>query len=137
MATVHYDRTLSGTIVNAIRDAFDAGATGATIDFYTTPMPATTATGITSQTKLGTCVCSTTSAPNASAGTLTLNTITSDSSADASGTAAWARIKDSSGNAVMDCDITVTGGGGAIQMVSTTITAGGPIAFTSFTITMP
>jgi hypothetical protein len=37
----------------------------------------------------------------------------------------------------MDCDVTATGGGGAIQMVSTTITAGGPIAFTSFTITMP
>lgn len=137
MATVHYDRTLSGTIVNAIRDALDAGATGATIDFYTGSMPATTATGIGAQVKLGTCVCSTTSAPNASAGTLTLNAITSDSIADNSGVATWVRIKDSSGSAVMDCDVTATGGGGAIQMVSTTITAGGPIAFTSFTITMP
>jgi hypothetical protein len=137
MATAHYDRTLSGTIVNAIRDAFDAGATGATINFYTASMPSLTATGITSQILLGTCTCSTTSAPNATAGLLTLNAITNDSSADNSGTATWARIKDSSGNVVMDVDVTVIGGGGCIQMVSTTIVAGGPIAFTSFTITMP
>ncbi len=37
----------------------------------------------------------------------------------------------------MDLDVTVTGGGGYVQMASTSITAGGPIAFSSFTITMP
>ncbi len=137
MATAHYDKTLAGTIVNAIRDAFDAGATGATINFYTSPMPSLTATGITSQTLLGTCTCAKPSASNATAGLLTLNAITSDSSADNSGTATWARIKDSSGNVVMDVDVTAVGGGGYIQMVSTTIVAGGPIAFSSFTITMP
>lgn len=135
MAVFRVTQALSTTICNAILAAIDAGAAGGTINFYTGTMPAKPETGITSQTLLGTCTYSVTSG-TVSAGVFTAAAITQDSSADATGTAAWARIKDSDGNAVFDCDVTVVGGGGIIQMVTTSVVTGGPIAFTSFVISM-
>lgn len=65
---------------------------------------------------------------------LTLNTITADSAADASGTISWFRIVKSDGTThVMDG----SAGSGAfdINFVSSTTTVGVPVAVTSFTIT--
>ena len=136
MATAHYSRAVSTAVVTAINNAINGGAGDGTIKFYNAPMPATTATGITTQTLLGTCACADPAGVEAG-GTLTFSAIDNDVSADATGTAAWVRIADSAGTVVMDLDVTVTGGGGYVQMASTSITAGGPIAFSSFTITMP
>jgi hypothetical protein len=136
MATAHYSRAVSTAVVTAINNAINGGAGDGTIKFYNAPMPATTATGITTQTLLGTCACADPAGVEAG-GTLTFSAIDNDLSADATGTAAWVRIADSTGTVVMDLDVTVTGGGGYVQMASTSITAGGPIAFSSFTITMP
>lgn len=136
MAIVRVAQALSTTICTAIQTAIDAGAAGGTINFYTGTIPATPETGITSQTLLGTCTFAVTSG-SVSAGVFTASAITQDSAADATGTATWARLKDSNSNPVFDCDVTTTGGGGTIQMVTTSIVVGGPIAFTSFTITMP
>ena len=44
-------------------------------------------------------------------------------------TAVWARVLDSAGTVRMDLDVTVTGGGGYIQMPYHFTVAGGPIAF--------
>lgn len=136
MATAHYSRAVSTAVVTAINNAINGGAGDGTIKFYNAPMPATTATGITTQTLLGTCACADPAGVEAG-GTLTFSAIDNDVSADATGTAAWVRIADSAGTVVMDLDVTATGGGGYVQMASTSITAGGPIAFSSFTITMP
>ena len=133
MANSHYNRTISAAFTASIIS--QTGAAGV-IEVYTAPQPANTTVGISTQTLLGTCTI-----PNPcgtdSSGTLTYGTIGQDSSADASGVAAWARVKNSGGTVVKDHDITVVGGGGALQMVSTTIVAGGPIAFTSLTETLP
>lgn len=136
MATAHYSRAVSTAVVTAINNAINGGAGDGTIKFYNAPMPALTSDGITTQTLLGTCACADPAGVE-SGGTLTFSAIDNDISADATGTAAWVRIADSAGTVVMDLDVTVTGGGGYVQMASTSITAGGPIAFSSFTITMP
>jgi len=136
MATAHYSRAVSTAVVTAINNAINGGAGDGTIKFYTAPMPTLTSDGITTQTLLGTCACADPAGVEAG-GTLTFSAIDNDVSADATGTAAWVRIADSAGTVVMDLDVTVTGGGGYVQMASTSITAGGPIAFSSFTITMP
>lgn len=136
MATVHFNRTLSGQMVTQFMNAIDAGATGGTIKFYTAPMPADTTVAISTQTLLGTCTFDATCG-SVAAGTFTADAITPDASADASGTTTWARIQDSDAVVVIDVDVTVTGGGGFIQMPTNALVAGGPIAFTSFTSTMP
>lgn len=128
--------TISTALKNARLDAITtfAGAS-ALIKFYTGAAPANNGS-ITSQTLLGTLTCGSTFAPAASAGVLTLNTITQDSAADATGTAAWARLTKADGTTIVgDFDVTATGGGGSIQINTVSITVGGPISITSFTFT--
>ena len=98
-------------------------------------MPADCATAITTQTLLGTLTFSDPCGTIAT-GSLTMSAITQDSSADATGTAAWARIQDSTGVVVMDLNVTTTGGGGAITLNTTNIVIGGPILITSFVISV-
>lgn len=126
---------------NALADQFktriDLGAGAGTIKIYTGTQPATGDTALSGNTLLGTLTCTDPSAAGASSGVLTLSAITQDSSADNSGTATWARVQDSDGNNVVDVDVTATGGGGSLQLNTTTIAAGGPIGITAFTITVP
>ena len=136
MAVAHYSRAVSAACVSQINNAINGGAGDGTIAFYTAPMPSATTEGISTQTLLGTCQCDDPAGVE-SGGTLTFSAIDSDPSADNTGVATWARIRDSGGTVVMDLDVTNTGGGGYIQMASTSITATGPIAFSSFTITLP
>ena len=62
--------------------------------------------------------------------------MTPSPAADATGTAAWARIADSNGSSVMDIDVSATGGSGALQLNTTNIVIGGPILITSFVISV-
>src|SRR5262245_22834375 len=92
------------------------------------------ATGGTATTLLAELTCNATFAPAASGGVLTLNAITSDSSANATGTATWFRIVQSGGSThVMDGSVGTSGSD--LNLNSTSITAGGSVAVTSFTIT--
>lgn len=67
-------------------------------------------------------------------GVLTLSTPVSDTSADASGTAAVARVKDGSSN-VIASGLTVGTSGTDITIASTTIVAGQVVSINSATIT--
>lgn len=71
----------------------------------------------------------------ASSGTATASAITSDTNADASGTAGHFRVKDSDGNIVFDG--TCGQGSGDLSFDNSSIVAGGTIACTSFTLTVP
>ena len=130
--------TLSDAAANAVlttlNDLLNAGSGPATIKLYTGTKPAGPSTAITSQVLLGTLTCSD-PAGTVSARSLTFGTVTADSSADASGTATWARIADSNGVAVVDIDVTLTGGGGFGQMNTTLIAISGPITAPSVIIT--
>ena len=134
MGVFNVTQAISNSMMTVLLNAVDADAAAGYIEFYTGTMPAKpeTAPGG-GNTKLGTCTCSVTSGSVAS-GVYTFSAITMDSSADATGTVTWARIRDGAGNACFDVDVSVTGGTGTVQMPTTSIVAGGPIAFNSFTI---
>ena len=135
MAVIHFANTLKDAVLAPIVTAIDAGSGAGTIKIYSGAIPANAATAITSQVLLGTLTFSDpcgTIADNA----LTMDAITQDSSADKTGTAAWARIADSDGVTVMDINVTTTGGGGALTLNTTNIVIGGPILITSFIISV-
>lgn len=120
-------------LADVIKNAIDGGAGAGTIKVYTGTKPAGPDTAITSQTLLGTLTCSD-PCGSTSSGVLTFSAITQDSSADATGTAAWARIADSSGTAIVDVSVGTSGTDLIMNTVS--VVSGGPIAVTSLTITM-
>ena len=142
MATLTPSIALGTAWLNSIRTALNAGGAGnpATIDIYSGTKPARPDTAITTQTKLGTVTCSddcgTVSTIN-NVPTLTFAAITSDSAADATGVAAWGRVKSGEATpvAVLDFDISTTGGSGFGQMNTTNVVALGPIAAPSVVIT--
>ena len=135
MATAHFATSVKNSMLTDIKNAIDAGPAAGTIKFYTGSMPATTEDTVTTQTLLGTLTFSD-PCGTVTSGTFTASAITDDSSADASGTATWCRVLDSTGVSVIDLDVTNTGGGGAVQLNTVVIVAGGPIRITSFTISI-
>ena len=116
--------------LDAITAAIDTGAGAGVVQIYDGSRPAS---GGTATTLLGTVTCSDPAAPAASGGVLTFSTFTEDSSADATGTATWARIEDSTGAWVMDMDVGTSGT--ELVMNTTSITAGGPIRIDSGSLT--
>ncbi len=124
-------------MAQALIALLDAEAGPCTIEFYdgTGGIPASAATAVTTQVKLGTLTCSDPVATEAS-GVITFGEITQDSAADASGTAAWVRVKNGAGAAVMDADVTNAAGTGVVKVNTTSFVAGGPIAITSCVITV-
>lgn len=75
---------------------------------------------------------------DASGGQKALSGTWSDTTADASITAAHFRIYDSGGSTChIQGDVTATGGGGALTLDTTTITANQTVTITGFTLTAP
>ena len=92
------------------------------------------ATGGAATNLLAELTCNATFAPAAAAGVLTLNAITSDSAADATGTATWARIVQSDGSThVLDCSVGTSGAD--INLNTTAIVTNAQVSVTSATIT--
>lgn len=92
------------------------------------------ATGGTATTLLAELTLNSTFAPAASGGVLTLNAITADSSADATGTATWFRITKSDGSTHV-LDGAVSTSGSDLNFNTTSIVTGANVAVSSFTIT--
>lgn len=120
---------------DALVDLLDAGAGAATVKLYTGTQPAGPGTAVGAQVLLGTLTCSDPAFGSSASGTATASAITSDTTADATGTATWFRAADSNGLAVIDGSV----GTATADMIldSVSIVAGGTIAVTSWTITMP
>lgn len=119
---------------DAIVDDIDAGSGAGTIAIRTGTQPTNVGDADTG-TLLGTLTFSDPAFGSASTGTATASTITSDTNADASGTAGHFRIKDSDANIVADG--TCGQGSGDLSFDNSTIVAGGTIAISSFTVTVP
>lgn len=136
---VNITTLVAQAMANAFTTALDAGSAGI-ITIYTGTIPTDADTAIGAQTLLATLTFSATSfgaaTDAAPGGIITANAITSDSSADATGTAAWARILTQAGGTTI-CDVNV--GTAATTMVfnSVAFTAGSAIACTAFTFTHP
>src|ERR1041385_353663 len=125
-----YAVALKNARLDAITSAI--GASGF-LDIYDGSQPANPDTAVTSQVILARLPLSATFAPAASGGVLTANAITDDTSADASGTAAWFRIVTSGGTPIVDG--TVGTSGADCNLNSVTIAAGQTVEVTSLTIT--
>jgi hypothetical protein len=95
------------------------------------------ATGGAETTILAQLTCNATFAPSASSGVLTLNAISSDTSANATATATWFRIYASNGTThVLDGTVSTTvAGTGDMQLDDTSIVLGGTVAISSASIT--
>lgn len=121
----------STTIRNAMLDAITSAAgASALLNIYDGVRPAT---GGTATTLLAQLTCNATFAPGASGGVLTLNAITQDSSANATGTATWFRITTSGATFVLDGNVGTSGSD--LNLTTTSIVATQPVSVTSFSIT--
>jgi hypothetical protein len=106
------------------------------IRIYSGTKPATCATALSGNTLLAQLTGNATFAPAASGGVLTLNSITNDSAADATGTASFFRIYDSGGSTCyMQGDVGTSGSDMDLNTVS--IVANAIVSITSFTLTAP
>jgi len=136
MSNIKLATPTADAMVNAAVDLIDAGGAAGTINIYDGVQPAT-ADDLPGGTLLGTLTFSLPAFGASATATATAAAITSDSSADASGTAAWFRVLDSLGATIFDGDVTVTGGGGDLELDDVNIVAGGVISVTSFTFHQP
>lgn len=118
---------------DGIVDLIDSGGAG-TLTVRTSTQP-TNVGDAENGTLLGTLTFSATSFGASSTGTATAASITSDTSADASGTAGHFRIFN--GSAAIHSDGTCGQGSGDLDFDNSTIVAGGTIAISSLTVTVP
>jgi hypothetical protein len=126
--SIAYAETLRNSMLDEITAL--AGAS-ALLRIYDGSRPAT---GGTATTLLAELTCNATFAAGASGGILTLNAITQDSSANATGTATWFRIVASNGTThVLDGDVGTSSSD--LNLTTTSIVATQPVSITSFTIT--
>lgn len=141
--TIRLSEGLRNVILDSgLATAFD---TTGRINIYTGSQPATAATAA-SGTLLGTLTLASDSVTaGASSGTMTFATITSDTSADATGTAGWGRIyrtADTAPGSTGDSDdrrldFAISTSGSDVNFDSTSFVAGGTIAISSLTVTLP
>lgn len=126
--------SLTNTAANASADAVARLLDNGYLRIYSGTKPATADTGLSGNTLLAELRINATSAPAASAGVLTFNAITSDSSADATGTATFFRCFKSDGTTVV-MDGTVGTASCDLNLNTTSLVAGAIVAVSSFTYT--
>jgi hypothetical protein len=125
--------TMRNNACNGVVDTIDQGAGAGKVNIYTSTQPGSV--GGTYGTKLGTLTFSDPAFGNAATGVATASAITNDSSADASGTAGTFNVVDSDDNVLADG--TCGQGSGDLSFDNNVIVAGGVIAISSMTVTVP
>ena len=129
---------LANATVNGQADDLARRLDNGFVRIYDGTIPTNADTAVGAQVLLAELRANATSAPAAVAGVLTFNAVTSDSSNNATGTAAWYRALSSNGTTVvMDGTVTATGGGGDMQINSVAISSGAQTDITSWTHTVP
>lgn len=118
---------------NAAADAMAALCNGGTLNIYDGTQPATAGTAISTQTLLAALPLSATAFASASNGVATANSITADSSANATGTASWFRVVNSGGTTVFDGSAGTSNAD--LVLNSTAIQSGANVSVTSLTLT--
>lgn len=127
--------TYTTTLINNQLDEITgyAGAS-ALLRIYDGTPPADVDTALSGNTLLAQLTCNATFAPAASGGTLTLNAISDDTSADNTGTASFFRIYQSNGTTqVMQGSVGTSGAD--LNLNSVSLSAGANVAVSSFVVT--
>jgi hypothetical protein len=127
---------LSETTVNAEADAHSALLNSGYLRIYDGTQPTNADTAIGTQVLLAELRFSATAFAAASGGVATANAITSDSSANASGTATWYRTLKSDGTTVVS-EGSVGTSGANLNLNSVAISAGAAVDCTAFVFTQP
>jgi hypothetical protein len=128
---------LSAAARNAALDTLNTtiGASGR-LRVYSGTQPATADTALSGNTLLADLALSATAFGASSGGTVTINTVTQDSSADNTGTASWATITKSDGTTrVIDGSCGLSGTDFIID--NTSIVAGQTVSCTTYTFSLP
>jgi hypothetical protein len=125
---------LSDTAANAAVNAVTALANSGLLRIYDGTQAADANTAVGAQVLLAELTLNATAFAAAVAGVATANAITSDASANASGTATWFRVVKSDGTTVL-FDGSVGTSGANLNLNSVAISAGAVVAVTSFTYT--
>jgi len=124
----------SATIRNAGLDAITTAiSTSGLLRIYDGSQPTNVATALGAQVLLAELACTATFAAGASGGVLTASAISNDSSANATGTAAWGTLTTSGGT--RHVDFTVGTSGTDMIIDNTSITATQVVSCSSFVIT--
>lgn len=121
---------------DAVVDRVDGGAAAGTLQIRTGTQPAS-ANDVASGTLLATVTLADPAFGAASTGVATLLGVPLAATGAADGTAGWFRMLDSDSNTVLDGAATATGGGGELELNTTTISTGVDVEVTGGTITMP
>jgi hypothetical protein len=124
-----YNTTVRNNRLTQVENAMDAGAGAALWRIYDGSRPATCGAATTLLAEL---TCSDPAGSVASQ-VLTFDSITADASANATGTATWFRIVDSTGTCVIDGNVGTSGSD--LNLNSTSISSGQNVAISSATIT--
>lgn len=127
---IAYVSTLRNTRMDAINTAVNAGAGAGLLRIYDGTRPAT---GGTATTLLAELTFTDPAFAAASGGVLTASAITQDSSANATGTATWFRVVDSTAAIVMDGNVGTSGSD--LNLTTTAIVITQPVSVTSFVLT--
>ena len=134
MAILRSRTTTANKALTQYKDDLDAGSGPGTAKIYSGTMPATPETAATG-TLLAELVlakpCGVVAGKK-----LTFSAITQDLEANNTGVATYVRLADSDGNAVIDGDVTSTGGTGVLKLNVTLITAMGPVFINSFELSI-
>jgi hypothetical protein len=130
MATV----TFNNNFKNDVLDSFDATFNSGTLTIRTGASPG--AGNAASGTVLATITLPADAFAAAVAGSKAKQSTWEDTSADASGDAGHFRLTNGAATRVVDGDITVTGGGGAMEVDSIEFTAGQSFTITAFTFSI-
>jgi hypothetical protein len=125
-----YSTTIRTNRMQDVADAINGGSGAGKIRIYDGSRPAT---GGTATTLLAELTCSDPCEDTVTAGVLTFDTITPDSSANANGVATWFRIVDSAGTFCVDGSVGTSGAD--LILNSTSISTGQEVAITSAVIT--
>jgi hypothetical protein len=134
MALLQLTNAAATASANALLALIDVGTQGK-INIRTGAMPATADTAA-SGTILCTLLFPDPAFPTAVNGVGTANVIAQVASI-ASGVAGHFEVTDSSNVVIFRGDVTASGGGGSMELVTTTITSPQPVQITSFTYTQP
>ena len=131
--TASYTTAIRNGMLNSMITPANSGK----LRIYGGSVPANADAALGGATLLAELTMNATSFPSASGGVLTANAITSDASADATGTATFFRILQSDGTTVIaQGTVTATGGGGDLQLATVSIVAAATVSVSLLTITM-
>jgi hypothetical protein len=134
MANMRLTTATQNAGADAVVDRIDLNSPPGTIEIRSGTQPAS-ANDAATGTLLAVLTFSNPAFGAASSGVATASTITSDTNADNTGTATWARIKQGGGTTVFDIDVGTSGA--SLNLNTTSIVAAGTVSITSFTVTQP